>query len=236
MTELKNQTALITGASKGFGKSLALELAKEGCSLILTARDASLLEEVASTCRELGCPQCEILPGDITSRDFLTELTELGLAKKIDILVNNAGVVDIRPLDEVPHERIDTMLELNLAVPIHLTRSFLPLFKERRSGTFLNVNSTGGRRAVPEHTIYCATKHGLNGLFDTLRDEVAGYGIRIFNVCPGKMATNLFAAAGVEFDTSEFIPPDEMAATTVAILKMSPICSPTEFAVDRMKR
>ncbi len=233
MTTLSNRWILITGASKGLGRAMALEFARAGGNLILTARSEQLLQQIKTDTEALGAT-CVTLAGDLLDDDLLGRLIAVGLEKKIDVLVNNAGIVDIRPLDEVPVARIKEMIDLNLTAPIRLIHALLPLFKSRRSGTIVNINSAGGKKPVPDHAIYCATKYGLNGLAETLKLEVKGLGIRVVNVSPGKMATELFRAAGQSFDTSAFIPPEEVARSLVSLLQLSPKCSLSELAIDRM--
>jgi len=92
-------------------------------------------------------------------------------------------------------------------VPIQLTKAVIGMFKQRKSGVIVNINSAGGKRPVPDHTIYCASKYGLNGFVESLKLEVKGCGVRILNVCPGKMATELFNAANRPMDMAAFIPP-----------------------------
>lgn len=234
MTSLENKWVLITGASKGLGKELAFEFAKAGASLILAARSEELLSELSKSVQRQFNSDVLIVAGDICEDRVLDELTQAALDKQIEILVNNAGLVSINLLEDVSVERIELMVNLNLLAPIKLTKAVIPMFKARRSGTVLNINSTAGKKAVPNHTIYCATKHGITGFSEALKLEVKGMGIRIFNVSPGKMATDLFAADGKEMDTAAFIPPREVAEVTVRLLQMSAKCGPTEFAVDRM--
>jgi len=234
MSSLQNQWVLVTGASRGFGRVLALEFAKAGSHLILTARNAGQLDEVQQQAEQLGV-QCATVAGDIIDETVRQAVVQTALEKDVDILVNNAGMVMIVPLEEMPVEKIDREIQLNLVAPIQLTRALLPRFKERRSGTIVNVNSLGGRKPVLHHTIYCATKYGMNGFSESLQMEVEGHGIRIFNVSPGKMDTKLFDAAGKDWDTSAFIPPEEVAAAVVSLLQMSPRCYASELAVQRMK-
>jgi len=225
--------ALVTGASKGFGRSLARQLAHGGMDLIVTARSESLLDDVRADAEDAGV-KCVAIAADLTDPAGIETVAAEANARGIELLVNNAGIVDIRPVLDVPVERIDEMITLNLVAPIKLTHALLPMFLERGSGTIVNVNSLGGRNPVPDHALYCASKYGMNGFFDTLKLELKGRGIRVLNVCPGKMATELFAAAGVDFDTSEFISPDEVAEVTVRLLEMSPTCGPAELVIDRM--
>jgi short-subunit dehydrogenase len=234
MVSFENEWVLVTGASKGLGKELAFAFAGVGANLILVARSADLLGGIAESIEKTHEVQCDVIAGDICSADVLDKVCRAAIARGIEVLVNNAGVVSIDLIEDVSVERIELMTELNLLVPIKLTRAVIPMFKKRRGGTIVNINSTAGKRAVAEHAVYCATKHGMMGFSETLKLEVKGMGIRVFNVSPGKMATGLFAADGKDMDTSAFIPPQEVAEATVRILQMSGKCGPTEFAVDRM--
>ena len=233
MKPLDDQWILITGASKGFGRALALTFAEAGGNLIVAARSAGLLEQLRAQAEACGV-ECLAVVGDVTDDSVIESLAEIAVEKQLDILVNNAGVVDIQPLEDVSVERIRQVIELNLVAPIKLTKAVLGMFKARRSGTIINVNSAGGRKPVPHHTIYCASKYGLNGFFDTLKLEIKGLGIRVLNVCPGKMATELFRAAGKDMDTAEFIPPEEVAAVVLNLIRMSAKCGPAEVVIDRM--
>jgi len=232
---LAGQRALITGASKGFGRALAERLAASGVNLILTARSESALDALAEqlVSNSDDTIECSVIAGDIIDRAVQQRVIEASTEQNIDLLINNAGIVDIRPVVDVPEERIDEMIQLNLVAPIKLAHGLLPIFLKRGSGAIINVNSLGGRGPVPDHAIYCASKYGMNGFFDTLKLELKGKGVRVLNVCTGKMATELFAAAGKDFDTSEFIPPEEVADMTVRLLEMSPVCQPAELIIDR---
>ena len=229
---LDGKWMMITGASKGFGRELALLAADAGSNLILTARSNELLGELRE--QVLGCGvDCLILPGDLRDSVFIQELGEKCLEKNLDILVNNAGVVDIAVLEDVPMPRIDEVVELNLLAPIKLTRALIGMFKQRKKGVVVFVNSAGGKRGVPEHSIYCASKFGITGFIESLKIELKGQGVRILSVCPGKMATELFNAAGKSLDTAEFIPPEEVAESVIYMLGMSSKCGHADFSVDR---
>jgi 3-oxoacyl-[acyl-carrier protein] reductase len=230
---LKDKWILITGASKGLGREMALIFAEAGANLIVTARTSELLEELNSIIVANG-GECIAVAGDLRDRTVLESVKSLCVDKQIDILVNNAGVVDITPLEGVSDERVDEVLELNLLIPIKLTKAVIGMFKARKSGVIVNVNSAGGKKPVPEHTIYCASKYGFNGFAETLKLEIKGLGIRIITVCPGKMATELFNAAGRTMDTDAFISPGEVARGVFYMLEMSPKCSHAELNVDRM--
>jgi short-subunit dehydrogenase len=229
---LKDKWILITGASKGLGKEMAILFAQAGANLILTARGAELLEEL-KTDIVAGGTECINIVGDLRETPVLESVKSICLEKQIDILVNNAGVVDITPLEGVRDERVDEVIELNLTVPIKLTKCVIEMFKTRKSGVIVNVNSGAGRKAVFNHTIYCASKHGLNGFAESLKLEIKGLGIRIISIYPGKMATELFNAAGRPMDTDTFISPREVAQSVLHMLNLSPECSHVEMDINR---
>ncbi|NQT88099.1 SDR family NAD(P)-dependent oxidoreductase [bacterium] len=232
MNELNGQWILITGASKGLGREMALLFAEAGANLILTARSAELLDTLYAQVAAHGIA-CVTIPGDLRDPAVLDAVKETCEETDVDILVNNAGIVDITPLDGVTDARIDELIELNLIVPIKLTRAVIGMFKARKRGVIVSVNSAGGKKPVPDHAIYCASKYGLNGFTEAVKLEIKGLGIRILNVCPGKMATELFAAAGRDMDTSAFLSPREVAEGVLYMLTMSETCSHAELSVDR---
>lgn len=233
MSSLDGKWVLITGASKGLGRELAVEFACNGANLLLTARSSNLLEKLKIEIEEDHSRECQIIAGDICEPDVFKKICQTARDKQIEILVNNAGLVSIDRLEDVSEERIETMINLNLLVPIKLTRALLPDFRARQQGTIVNINSSAGRKPVARHVVYCATKHGLRGFSEALKDELKGEGIRILDVSPGKMATDLFAADGKDLDMSNFMSPREIAEVTVRLLQMSDKCSPSEFAVER---
>ncbi|MHC5053670.1 MAG: SDR family NAD(P)-dependent oxidoreductase [Planctomycetota bacterium] len=233
MRTLEGKWALVTGASKGLGREIALVLAEAGADLILTARSAELLDAAKAEATRHGVT-CITFPRDVRGARVRDPLVKLCVDKDLDILVNNAGIVDIRPLEQVPDDRVDEVIDLNLVVPVKLTKALIGTFKESRAGTIVFVNSAGGKRPVPDHAVYCASKYGLSGFIEALKLEVKGFGIRIISVCPSKMPTDLFVAAGREMDTAAFIPPREVAESVLHLINMSPRCSHAELSVDRM--
>ncbi len=235
MTTLANRWILITGASSGLGKAMAMEFAAAGAHLILNARNAERLGQVQEQAGQSGV-ECLTVVGDVTEGAVRDSLVKLGLDKELDILINNAGIVSIEPHEEIAPERIEYLIALNLTAPILLTQAFLPMFKARGSGTLVNINSGGGRNPGLHHATYCASKYGLRGFAESLRLEVKGQGIRILEIFPGKMATELFVNAGREMDTAKFIPPEEVAAALLNLLQMSPKCAPAELVIDRMSK
>ncbi len=222
MSSFDGKWVLITGASKGLGRELAKEFARNGANLLVTARSSNLLDNLRSEIQSKFAMDCQIVAGDICEPGVFKELCQAAREKQIEVLVNNAGLVSIDRLEDVSEERIESMVNLNLLVPIKLTRAILPDFRARHQGTIININSSAGRKPVAKHVVYSATKHGLRGFSEALKDEVKGEGIRILDVSPGKMATELFTADGKDLDMSDFMSPQEIAEVTIRLLQMEP--------------
>jgi len=150
--------ALVTGASSGIGADLARELARHGHDLVLTARREPELEALANELRVLGATATVIskdlgVPG--AARELTTELEARGL--RIDVLVNNAGFGDVGPLVREDPDRIDAMLQVNVASLTALTRAILPGMVERKRGRIMLLSSTAAFQPGPNMATYCAT-------------------------------------------------------------------------------
>ena len=184
------KTVWITGASSGIGEALAVALAAEDATLILSGRRSDALEALA----ELLPGEHFVLPFEATDWDALPAAVEAAWSWRgaVDMLVNNAGIsqrslaIDTRP------DVYRRLIETDLLAPIWLTQTILPLMAERRGGHILAVASVAGRVGTPLRTGYCAAKHGLIGYFDALRAEVEeAYGMRVTNVLPGSVRTGV---------------------------------------------
>lgn len=187
---------LVTGASSGIGAALAREFAASGATVTVVARRRERLEALAKehpgrvhvVVRDLAVPhECTAC---------LTEAE--ALAGPVDVLVNNAGVQDLAPLDEVPLERIDELLELNLHTPLKLSAAVLPAMLTRRSGTLVDVASVAAFAPTPGITVYSASKAGLAAASEALRGELRGTGVHVVTVYPGIIADTEMGVAGLE--------------------------------------
>lgn len=204
--ELTEAKVLITGASSGIGRATALELARRGARLALTGRDETALAEVAAR----------------TSGDFLAEdLAEGGgpeevaeWAGAVDILVNNAAVGWAGAFEEMTSDRVALLIRTNLQSPIELTRAVLPAMVRAGRGRIVNVSSIAGHVGVPRESVYSATKWGLVGFSESLRQELAGSGVGVTVVSPGVVATPFFQRRGEPY-TRRF--PRPIPAKRVAV-------------------
>lgn len=193
--QLRNRTAIVTGASRGLGVVIAEALAAQGVHLALAARSAEDLETTVSKVEARGV-RAVAVPTDVTDKDALENLirtTEDHLGR-VDILVNNAGVEHYQPYQEYDFDMIEKIMTTNLLSAQWLTRLALPAMLGRGRGHIVNIASVAGKTPVPYNAIYSASKHGLVGFSWSLREELHGTGVGVSVVCPGFVAdSGMFA-------------------------------------------
>lgn len=185
MRDIRGTHAILTGASRGIGPYIALELAARGVNLTLAARSAPELEETRRKVEALGV-RAFAMTCDVTSRTDLARLVESAQSNlgPIDVLINNAGLEVMAPLTEHSFDQIDGIIRTNVNAPIWLSKLVLPAMLARKSGTIVNVASLAGKVAAPYFTIYCTSKFGLVGFSRALRAELHGSGVSVGAVCP----------------------------------------------------
>jgi len=182
----------ITGASSGIGESLAYAFAQHGAKLILSARRVEELERVKNNCNRTG-EDILILPMDVSNLDHATQAATQALAQfgGIDVLINNAGVSHWTKVRDLSLDVIKKIFDVNFLGGIALTKAVLPIMLERKQGHIVVISSVLGKMVVQKQAAYNASKHALQGFYDTLRLEVAGEGIHVLLVCPGFVRTNV---------------------------------------------
>ncbi len=192
--ERNRAVVLVTGASRGIGRAIALRFAREGLQAVLVARDEEKLAVTASEIRQLGAPEPLIVSVDLRDEKQLEKLvpTVLGEFGRIDVLVNNAGVMFLKPITELSLEEFDRMIQVNLRAAFYLTKLVLPQMIERgEGGMIVNISSLAGKNGFKTGTGYCASKWGLRGFAVSLLQEVREYDIRVVTVFPGSVDTGL---------------------------------------------
>src|ERR1043166_1397924 len=189
---LKNKTIVVTGASSGIGRAAALELARRGANLVLAARRAELLDQVAIECRALGV-DCRTVVTDVTLRSDCQHLIDV--AGHVDVLVNNAGFAVFDPFESAKPDDLESMMQTNYFGAVWCAQAVLPQMLARRNGTIVNVASIAGIMGYARMGGYCATKFAIIGFTEALRDEVIGRGVRVALVCPGTTDSEFFVRA-----------------------------------------
>lgn len=207
------KTILITGASDGIGKSLAIKLAKEGHSLILCGRDEARLNDVAHICGA----QTQVLAFDLNSAEQRKEA--VSKIEDLDVLVNNAGVWhkagDLEILDD---ETVERVINTNLTSQILLTKALLPLIKDKAGTAIINVISKSGVTAQDGQSVYTASKWGMRGFTEVLRSDTKQNTVRVAAVYQSGTNTDMFRKAGDDFPTETFTEPDDLADVIIFML------------------
>ena len=194
--DIAGSTALVTGASSGIGRAVALALARNGAHIVGLGRDWPALKSLAES------SGATVLQVDLESTLELTRFVEETLSDlpPIDILVNCAGSGRFGPLDEHRPDEIDRLLAVNVRAPIMLTQAVLPEMRQRRRGRVVNVASIAGRLGIPNETVYSASKAALAVFSRALAAEVAGTGVGVTVVIPGVVQTPFFERRGAPYD------------------------------------
>ncbi len=183
--ELHGASCLVTGASRGLGRHIALALAREGATLHLMARSRADLEAVAREVQDLGA-RAHVHDVDVSDRAATEDLVAaLDRAGGIDVLVNNAGIETIAYFHEIPVDTMLRILEVNLSSALLLTRFVLPGMVTRGRGHVVNIASLAGKTGPPLVETYAASKAGLIAFTQSLRVSYAGSGVSASVVCPG---------------------------------------------------
>ncbi|GAA1930945.1 SDR family oxidoreductase [Nocardioides lentus] len=206
---------LVTGAGSGIGALVARALADRGDELHLLARSATRADELAA-----AYDGAAVLVADLADPDSLAGLS---VPARLDGVVHSAGVVDVAALDATGAASLRATVDVNLLAPMLLTRQVLEAVRAAR-GTHVFVNSGSGLRAKAGWASYNASKFGLRGFADALRQEEGDHGVRVTSVFPGRVATpmqeRVHAAEGKDYDASAWIRPETVAAEVLRVLDL----------------
>ena len=204
---------LITGTTSGFGKATAERFAKEGHELIVTGRREDRLKALQEDLSGRFGVIVHVLSFDVQDRDgVFNALSENPLLKGLDVLVNNAGLALGRDLfDEASIDDWDTMINTNLKGLLYVTKAVLPEFIKNRKGHIINIGSTAGKEVYERGNVYCATKHAVEALSQSMRIDLVKHGIKVTAVHPG--------AADTEFSLVRFKGSKEKADAVYAGFK-----------------
>ncbi|MBV9463801.1 MAG: SDR family NAD(P)-dependent oxidoreductase [Verrucomicrobiae bacterium] len=187
---LKNKVVILTGASMGLGRALAVALGKRGARLVLAARS---IEKLYRLQIELESYHVESLvsPTDMHSPITIDQLVDNAITRwgQIDVVVNNAGYGLWGFAENLPMQEVQNLFQTNLFGPLQLMQRVIPHMKKRKTGQIVNIESVVALRSMPGSSAYCATKHALHAFSESLRTELAPHGIHVCSVCPGLVTT-----------------------------------------------
>jgi NADP-dependent 3-hydroxy acid dehydrogenase YdfG len=238
MAALTGQIAVVTGASSGIGKAIALGLATQGAISCVVGRKREALQAVVESARD-AAQRMRCYRADLTVDADVHELAAQ-LQRDydhVDVLIHSAGIIANGPLEVAPVEDLDRQYRTNVRAPYLLTQAVLPLIKARQ-GQIVFINSTVGTSAVANAGQYAATKHALKAIADSLRGEVNPHGVRVLSVFLGRTATPMQAAVhrmeGRPYRPELLIQPEDVARVVLDTLSLPRTAEVTDIHLRPM--
>jgi NADP-dependent 3-hydroxy acid dehydrogenase YdfG len=235
VADLADQIAVVTGASRGIGKAIALALAVQRATVCLIGRRLETLQTVAESVKGTAS-QVACYRADLTRDEDITELTA-GLERDfgtLDLLIHSAGVYSLGRIEAAPVKDFDRQYRTNVRAPYMVTQALLPMLR-CRSGQIVFINSSVGKRAPANVGQYAATKHALKAIADSLRNEVNADGVRVLSVFLGRTATPMQAAIhemeGKTYRPELLLQPEDVAAVVLSALALPRSAEVTEISM-----
>ncbi|WP_043930547.1 3-ketoacyl-ACP reductase [Bacillus sp. EB01] len=224
MISLKGKNAIITGAGRGIGRAVAMELAKEGVNVGLIGLNMSNLEKVSTELDQFDV-NVSAASANVTDPEAVTHAVEHIKADlgPIDILINNAGVGKFGGFLEMDPDEWENIIKVNLMGVYNVTRAVLPEMVERKTGDIVNISSTAGQKGAPVTSAYSASKFAVLGLTESLALEVRKHNIRVTALTPSTVVTDLAVETNlINGDPERVMHPEDLAEYLVAGLKLNP--------------
>lgn len=227
---MNKKIALITGASRGIGKAISEHLAKTGYFVILLARNEKALEEITNQINH-GDGKAVYFPIDVSNSNQVRlciekVITEYG---HIDLLFNNAGILKQGTTD-LSDEEIDELIKINLNGAIYIAKYVASQMKKQKYGYIFNLSSLGGKIAASFAGVYAASKFGLSGFSEALSKEMSLYGVKVTNICPAMIATEM--TRGRKFKADQMLQVNDITKTLDYLLSLSKNAIPTEIIIN----
>lgn len=208
--ELQGNVAIVTGAGRGIGRAIGLELARMGADIVVAELDAATAERTASEVRDLG-RRALVVRTDVTSRKELDTMAEQTRAAfgRIDVLVNNAGIYRAATTLDVTEEHWDAIMNINAKGVFFATQAVLPTMIAQKRGVIVNLASMAGKIGSPASLTYCASKAAVVSMTKSLALAHAADGIRVNCVCPGFVETDMWTSLTRQLGTILSLSPEE---------------------------
>ena len=216
MKSLDGQIALVTGASRGIGRAVALALANLGVHIVAAARNQKLLDALVNQIKQAG-GKSTAMTFDLADEASINVLVQQVQDQfgRLDILVNNAGLTLSASMDKTSTEDFDRIMTVNNRGPYLLTQQCLPLLRQAPQATIVNVSSVVGVKGYAKQTVYTASKHALRGWSIALAEELRDTKIRVHVLCPGGVDTDMVGNVRPDIPKDALISPEEIAELVV---------------------
>lgn len=223
--QIKGQTIIVTGASEGLGRSIALALAKSGANVALVARNQTQLAQVLAEVIKLGGKNSKSYVCDVQKLDQIQTTAQQiiqDFGPQLIGLINNAGIWQKKAqLDSIPDSEINSVIQTDLTGLIFFTKNLLPHLRTVPEAAIINVSSRSGIVAQAEQSVYSAAKWGVKGFTQVLKEDLTDTNIHVAGVYQGGTNTQMFNKAGEDFSPDKlnsFIPPEHLADVIVGML------------------
>lgn len=217
--DLTGKTAIITGASGGIGRAMAIRLGESGMNLALSGRRLDKLEETA----QLTGRPADMLPvaGELSGLATIESLLQKTVERfgGVDVVVNNAGMALSCPFEDISETDYDNIMLLNTKIPFLMCQKALPLLRQSDMPTIINIGSVVAHNGYPLQAAYTASKHALIGFTKSLAKEVYSEGIRVHMISPGGVYTDMIRIARPDLPSDGMIMPEEIAELVVFLLE-----------------
>lgn len=219
--KLKGKKILITGASDGIGKAIALRLAEAGVSLILLGRNTKRLNDVKNLSEKAGAKEVFTYAFDIADRNSMTDRLEQIREdhKDVAVIINNAGIWQkLGDVDLLNHDEIEDIINTNLTGLIKVTNTLLPVLRKQDESAIINISSKSGVTAQEGQSVYTASKYGVKGFTDVLKKDLKGTSTRVAGIYQSGTNTNMFGKARDDMPIDKFTKPEDLADVVLYML------------------
>lgn len=237
MKNLQGKVALITGASGGIGRAIAVRLAQDGIDLALCGRSEEKLEKTCQAVAEYGV-KTYLYVEDLTGEGTAGRCVEAVLKAfgRLDILVNNAGMALSCPYENTTEAQFDQIMHTNVRAPYFLCQAALPALRASDHATIINITSVVSHKGYPLQSAYAASKHALLGLTKSLANEVYSDGIRVHVIAPGAVFTDMVRVARPDLTEEGMIMPEDIAEVAAFFVEHRTNAVVDEIQVHRVDK
>jgi len=209
---LVDKVAMVTGASRGIGRSVAIALAKEGAIVVAAARDSEMLNETCRAIEEAG-GQALASTVELSNENSIRKLMETVAEKygRLDVLINNAGITLSSVLEETTTDDWDRLMAVNARGAFILCREAVGLLRQALPGVIVNISSVVGVKGYAKQIAYTASKHAMRGMSIAMAEELKESDVRVHVICPGGVDTEMVSRVRPDINKDELIQPEEIA-------------------------
>ena len=220
---LENKVALITGASKGIGKTLAFDLAAEKAKVVLIARSEKELQEISAEIKQKG-GDCLFFVGNVSDESFVEQIISETLTHfgQIDFMINNAGFGIFKRAEEITSAEWDEIYETNVKGTFLFSKAVLPFMKEKQAGHIINIASDVAKRVFDGGSLYCSSKYAQDAFSMALRKEVREYGIKVSVVYSGVVDTMFHKEPQGHPKHAKYLKPEDMSRSILFLMNQPP--------------